>query len=385
MASCGDSGTPTGTIESSSTVSVPNQPVMPTPSKSKIGHVFLIILENETSDVTFGPMSPAPYLSKTLPAMGAFLENYYGVAHNSNGNYTSMMSGQGVNADQQGDCQIYSDFITVGSGVTAPDNQFIGQGCVFPLATTNFVDQLETAKLTWKGYFEDMGNDPTREASTCGHPALNSQDNTQKATATDQYAARHNPFVYFHSIIDDQARCDAHVVNIKPLDADLSSIATTPNFSFIVPNLCHDAHDAICASGEVPGGLAAADNYLKVLIPKLMAAPAFQQDGMIIITFDESSGFAGNQADSTACCGESVGPNTPMPGITGFGGGKTGAVLISPFILPGTISMTSYNHFSMLKTLEDIFGVPYLGYAAQAGLSEFGPDVCTNRSGGCVP
>lgn len=329
-------------------------------------------------------MSPAPYLSKTLPAMGAYLENYYGIAHNSNGNYTAMMSGQGVNAAQQADCQIYQDFQTT-TAATAPNGQFIGQGCVFPSTVQSLPDQLEAAKLTWKGYFEDMGNTPSRESATCAHPALNAQDNTQSATAGDQYATRHNPFVYFHSIIDDQARCDAHVVSIKPLDADLTSIATTPNFSLIVPNLCHDAHDATCVSGEIPGGLGAADNYLKTLIPKLMASPAYQQDGLIIITFDESSGFAGNQSDSSACCGEAVGPNTPMPGITGLGGGKTGAVLLSPFIIPGTVSITDYNHFSMLKTLEDIFGLPYLGYAGQTALASFGPDVCTNRKGGCTP
>lgn len=380
LAACGDStGPASGTISSG-----PGGTALPVPSSTKIGHVFIVMLENETSSVTFGPMSPAPYLSKTLPSMGAFLANYYGIAHNSNGNYTAMISGQGVNVVQQSDCQIYQDFVTT-TAATAPNGQYVGQGCVFPAAVQTLPDQLDAAKLTWKGYFEDMGNTPAREAATCAHPALNAQDNTQAATATDQYAARHNPFIYFHSIIDDQARCDAHVVSIKPLDADLASIATTPNLSYIVPNLCHDAHDATCASGETPGGLGAADNYLKVLIPKILASPAFQKDGLLIITFDESSGFAGNQSDSSACCGETVGPNTPFPGITGLGGGKTGAVLLSPFILPGTVSMTDYNHFSLLKTLEDIFGLPYLGYAGQAGLADFGTDVCTNRVGGCVP
>ncbi|GAC1622591.1 MAG: hypothetical protein NVS9B10_06710 [Nevskia sp.] len=362
----------------------PPPPPLPGPAASKIGHVFIVILENETSSVTFGPMSPAPYLSKTLPAMGAYLQNYYGIAHNSNGNYTAMISGQGVNIDQQADCQVYSDFITT-TAATAPNGQFVGQGCVFPTGVRSLPDQLEAAKLSWKGYFEDMGNDPARDTATCARPALNGQDKTQTATATDQYAARHNPFIYFHSIIDDQARCDAHVVSIKPLDADLAAIEKTPNFSLIVPNLCHDAHDATCVSGETPGGLGAADNYLKTLVPKILASPAFQKDGLLIITFDESSGFAGNQADSSACCGETVGPNTPFPGITGLGGGKTGAVLLSPFILPGTVSTTDYNHYSLLKTLEDIFGLPYLGYAGQAGLSEFGTEVCTNRSRGCLP
>lgn len=378
VSGCGDSGKPA----SDSLATGGSIPTLPVAKADHIGHVFVVILENETSSVTFDPMSAAPYLSKTLVSMGAYVQNYYGIAHNSNGNYLAMLSGQGVNIDTQADCQIYSDFVT-STAATAPNGQYVGQGCVFPAGVTTLADQLEAKGLTWKGYFEDMGNDPTREAATCAHPAPNSRDGTQSATATDQYAARHNPFVYFHSIIDDQKRCDAHVVSIKPLDADLASIATTPSFSFIVPNLCHDAHDATCASGEQPGGLGSADNYLKILIPKILASPAFQQDGFLIITFDESSGFAGNQADSSACCGETVGPNTPLPGVTGLGGGKTGAVVLSPFVRPGTISTTDYNHFSLLKTLEDIYGLSYLGYAGQSGLASFGNDICTELPKSC--
>ena len=57
-----------------------------------------------------------------------------------------------------------------------------------------------------------MGNDPNREAAACGHPALDAHDETQKAEAGDGYATRHDPFVYFHSVIDEQAYCDKHVV-----------------------------------------------------------------------------------------------------------------------------------------------------------------------------
>ena len=105
-------------------------------------------------------------------------------------------------------------------------------------------DQLEAAGFTWKGYMEDMGADPARESATCGHVAVGAVDHTGRATPQDQYAAKHNPFVYFHSIIDDPARCDKHVVNLDALNRDLTDVATTPNFAFISPNLCHDGHDA---------------------------------------------------------------------------------------------------------------------------------------------
>ena len=71
----------------------------------------------------------------------------------------------------------------------------------------------------------------------CRHPAIDAQDTTQKAKVGDQYAARHNPFVYFHSIIDDDAACRAKVVDLANLNSDIQSVDTTPNFSFIVPNV----------------------------------------------------------------------------------------------------------------------------------------------------
>ena len=221
------------------------------PASSRIGHVFVLILENEDYDNSFGASSPAPYLAQTLPAKGALAQNYYGTGHNSLDNYISMISGQGPNLVTQLDCQTYGDF----TGTTLGANgQAIGQGCIYPTTVASLPDQLSKAGLSWKGYMEDMGNDLTREAATCGHPKIGSKDGTQVASATDQYATRHNPFMYFHSVIDDQASCDSHVVNLEKLPADLGSIDSTANYTFITPSLCHDGHDSPCANGE-PGGL----------------------------------------------------------------------------------------------------------------------------------
>jgi hypothetical protein len=320
-----------------------------------VRHVFVINLENEGFDTTFGPGSPAPYLSGTLRSQGLLMTQYYGVAHNSLPNYLAQISGQGPNPQTQGDCQLYTNFV---SPATVAPGQAIGQGCVYPPSVTTLADQLASIGLRWKGYMEDMGNTPGAP-STCRHPALGATDDTQRARATDQYAARHNPFVYFHSIVDSPS-CATNDVPLTELEHDLASATTTANLTYITPNLCHDGHDAPCADGE-PGGLTSADAFLQAWVPKILASPAYRSDGLLIVTFDESDSPA---ADASACCGESAGPNTPLPGITGLGGGRVGAVLVSRWIKPGTFNDTPYNHYSLLGSIEDLFGLQHLGYAS---------------------
>lgn len=338
-----------------------------------IKHVFVIVLENESYASTFGDPAADPYLAQTLPSKGALLTQYYGTGHVSNDNYISLVSGQGPNPQNQGDCQIYDDF--VGTGPTALDGQAVGQGCVYPESVQTIGNQLTENGLTWKGYMEDMGNDPSRESSTCGHPALDTQDETQSAEPGDGYVTRHDPFVYFHSIIDDPAYCAAHVVSLAGAARDFSKASTTPNLSFIVPNVCDDGHDYPCTNEPTPGASAVddIDRFLSTWVPRITSSPAFKKDGLLAITFDESDG---PQSDASSCCNEVAGPNTPLPGITGMGGGRIGAVLLSPFIKPGTVSSTPYNHYGLLGSIEDLFGVPRLGYAATTSAT-FGSDVYT--------
>ncbi len=346
-----------------------------------IGHVFVIVLENESASTTFGAGSPAPYLSTTLRSEGAYLPNYYGVGHESNDNYIAMISGQAPSAQNQADCQFYDN---LEPGTIGSYGQAEGTGCVYPADVPTIADQMTASGLTWRDYDESMGADPTREASECGHPGINSVDNTQKATATDEYATRHDPFVYFHSIIDDTALCDSHVVNLSLLPHDLASAADTPNYVFITPDLCDDGHDSPCANGQ-PGGLAQADAFLRQWVPQITNSPAFtQQRGLLIITFDEAA-----TSDTSSCCGEIAGPDSPEPGINGPGGGDIGAVLLSPCIAPSTVSTVPYNHYSMLRSVEDIFGLPHLGYAQLPGETSFGSDIfnqpCTSTTASAQP
>jgi hypothetical protein len=361
----------------------------------RIKHVFVIVLENEGFDVTFGPNSKAPFLSKTLTSQGVLLNQYYGTGHVSLDNYIAMLSGQAATPDTRNDCQIYADFVLTG---TTPDGQAIGNGCVYPASVKTLPDQLNAVGKTWRGYMEDMGNDLNREAATCGHPALNTRDLTQSSEAPstsvplgDQYASRHNPFVYFHSIIDSPD-CGENVVSLNQLPQDLLSEESTPNFVFITPNLCNDGHDAPCKNGQL-GGLISADAFLQKWIPLIQASKAYKHDGLIVINFDEGGLSVGPNPNAAGilvsapgqfCCNEQPGPNlaafpqstTIAPGVAlafqSYGGDRTGAVLLAPFLKPGTASNTPFNHYALLKSLENIFDTyEYLGYAAAPGLVPF--------------
>ncbi|MEA2176958.1 MAG: hypothetical protein QOG77_255 [Solirubrobacteraceae bacterium] len=329
---------------------------------AKPGHVWTIVLENKNYEKTFGAKPGSPYLGTELPKQGVLLTDYYATGHLSLDNYISMVSGQPPNTITQSDCQTFQDFAGTGPGA---DGVAVGQGCVYPASVKTVADQLVAKGLTYRGYMEDMGDDPAREAATCAHPAVGARDNTQGATAKDQYATRHNPFVYFHSIIDDQASCDRNVVNLRELEKDLGTVATTPNYSFITPDLCADGHDDTCVNEKQKGGYEGIDEFLREWVPRILASPAFAKDGLLIVTFDEA------EDDDSACCDEQTGPNTPRPGIQGPGGGKVGAVLISRFVKPGTTTKTPINHYGYLRSIEDLFGLDHLAYAAQEGLATF--------------
>jgi hypothetical protein len=315
-----------------------------------VRHVFVVVLENKDYVETFGPDSKAPYLAGDLTGRGQLLTQYYGIAHDSLPNYIAMVSGQGPNPQTRADCRRFTDFAAA-PGLDG-DGQAVGSGCVYPARVKTLADQLTAAGLTWRGYMQGMG-------SPCRHPAVGAADDTQKARVGDQYAARHNPFVYFHSIIDGRD-CARNDVPLDRLPGDLASASRTPNVSFIVPDLCDDGHDAPCVDGR-PGGLVSADAWLRRWIPRILGSPAFKRDGMLVVTFDEA------EDDASACCD---GGTTP-----GRGGGRTGAVVLSPFVEPASINATPYNHYALLRTIEDLFGLEHLGFAGRPNLRAFGGDV----------
>jgi phosphatidylinositol-3-phosphatase len=358
-----------------------------------IRHVWVIVLENESFGFTFGAggKKEAPFLARTLPSRGALLTQYFGIGHHSLDNYIALASGQAPDVQTGKDCKTFSDFTVAQQGPFTGVTKFgqvPGDGCVYPASVKTVANQLSGRGLSWKSYQQQMGVNPARDGTTstshgpaCGHPPVGSPDLTQvQHPANDNYATRHNPFVYFHSVIDSQSFCNAHVVTLTPLTRDLKHTATTPNYSFITPGTCADGHDETCTNGQ-EGGLVQANAFLKTWIPRITSSPAYKSNGLIVITFDESESLSA----STACCGEKVStghsdpshPNADKPGLQGPGGGRIGAVLLSPFIRPGTHSTVAYNQYSLLRTVEDLFGLSHLGDARQPQVHSFGRDVYT--------
>src|ERR1700746_1564171 len=138
------------------------------PALPPIKHVFVLVLENMSYSHTFAQDSAAPYLARTLPAQGVLLTQYYAIGHASLDNYVAMISGQAPNHETQLDCPTFGDFRLSAPALNA-DGQALGAGCVYPPIVRTLPDQLEAAGFTWRAYMEDMGNDPRREAATCGH------------------------------------------------------------------------------------------------------------------------------------------------------------------------------------------------------------------------
>ncbi len=303
--------------------------------KGRIKHVWLIILENKSYDATFTGLNKNTYLWQSLPSQGALLKNYFGTGHFSLDNYVSMVSGQATQPDTQADCPFYDKFSGVvsktGSVKTNPNfgqvlspagaNAAAGSnGCVYPAAVPTLFNQLDSAGVNWKGYAQDLGNPdesgPTHDAGTeyCGAPyatpgvrGSTAQVNPGSANGTDQYVPKHFPFPWFESILDS-GDCDpAHIASLfdpsNGLYHDLQSAASTPAFSWISPNNCSDAHDAVCHGNNFSGGfsdpntpnepvnytggLYASDLFLEHVIPEIEESPAFKEGGLIDITFDE--------------------------------------------------------------------------------------------------
>ena len=433
-----------------------------------IKQVMVIDLENEDFASTFGPSSHAVYLNTTLLSQGELISRYFATSHVSLGNYISQVSGQGPTLSTNNDClnlaslskpPVVGGFTDVLPGTDAVGAQFpgqvVGDGCVFPApaagshGASTIGDQLDalnrlgnSGHIVWRAYAEDMGNDLARDYGTpdplggadCAHPPIGGDDHSNSAAPNDQYATRHNPFVYFHSVIDDVGGCNAHVVPLGRvtigsggapdsfeghLFEDLHKIETTPTFMFVTPNLCNDAHDAFCAgpnvegttdaSGRNIGGLVGADLWLKHWMPMIFESPAYRSGQLlVVITFDESG-----LSDARACpavnqvdCQAPVGPNvtnfgfssvlalfhlqTPPNGPNVYpGGGQVGAVLFNRlYIRAGSVNTTGvYNHFSALRSYEDLLGVTrggadgfgHLGFAALPTLQPFGEDVFNSR------
>jgi hypothetical protein len=184
-----------------------------------------------------------------------------------------------------------------------------------PLAVESIYSQVRAAGLTWRDY---------EESATKNCPSANSSG----------FAVRHDPAPYYTGIAADCANWDVPLGSLTAgtFLSDLAAGTTLPNFAFVTPNLCNDMHDC---------GVTAGDNWLRTWLPKIVASPAYVGGTTaIFVTWDENDGSAGN---------------------------RVATIVISPSTLAGTVSSTAFNHYSLLRTTEEMFGLTaFLGNAATA-------------------
>jgi phosphatidylinositol-3-phosphatase len=288
----------TGTAAVPSTpTAVPSETATATPAPPALvpafEHIVIVVLENKEFGVIYGS-AKMPYFNQLVRSY-TLLTQHYAVAHPSLPNYLALIGGDTF-------------------GIT-----FDCTSCFVDAQT--LPDQIEASGRTWKTYQEDM-------PSAC-FPGPEAGD----------YAIKHNPFVYFKPIRLDAARCARSVVPFTQLAPDLAAGAL-PNFSFITPNLCNDAHDC---------DIRVADDWLKGLMVKLL--PALDADGqpyLVIITWDEGQG-------DHSCCG-----------LPRSAGGRVATLLVSPQAKAAFLDDTPYTHYSILKTIEEAWGLEFLGRAADA-------------------
>jgi len=175
------------------------------------------------------------------------------------------------------------------------------------LEATSLVDLLEPAGVSWKVYAENLPAPCFRGASS----------------PDGLYVRKHEPYISLRPIQRNPARC-ARIVNAAQLSLDLAQEAM-PQYSLYVPNLRHDGHAT---------GVREADAWLQAFLPPLLSDPHFRRRSLLVVTFDEDSGSVGNHIYT---------------------------VLVGEMVQPGASNGRWYNHYSLLRLIEDNYRVGTLG------------------------
>jgi hypothetical protein len=280
----------------------------------------------------------------------AWAQSYYGVTHPSEPNYIASITGSNWGLQD--------------------DNVHI-------LDVPNLVDQLEASGLTWDAYMEAM---PADDKLAVAWPS----------SSSPLYAIKHNPFVLMQDIRSNPARM-AHVKPYSDLAGDLAS-GEVGNFVWITPDQCNDLHGGVytavaghpetpCPYGDAVNVDAAdvalehkADAFVKQTVEAIMASPAWTGNSAIFVTADENDFDAGHPElgdweSAEGCCDSpfvAAGDPRISPDWPGgvYGGGLVPAILITTHSRHPFVSTTSYNHYSVLATVEKLWK---LGYLQNAG------------------
>jgi phosphatidylinositol-3-phosphatase len=308
----------------------------------EIKHIFLVVLGEGGYEETFGKASKSKLLGRELPAQGELLPNYFAVTKGELANQIALISGQGPTLETQADCPTYAD---ISPATESVEGQVTGSGCIYPATTETLPGQLTEKGLTWRAYID-------QEEPAEGVPA--------SPPPPGCYVTPRNPFAYFHSILDS-AECGEADVGLARLAKDLTLKADEfPAFAYVSPDP------------------AKSEETLKTILPAIQESFAYKDGGLIVITSAQAP-QEGEKADASACCVYPPYPNLPPevevpptgPVKETGGGGRVGALLISPFVEPGTSSETYFNHFSLLATIEELFELERIGYAAEPALTGF--------------
>jgi hypothetical protein len=321
----------------------PTTPAAPAPEAGRIKHVFVVSLASSGYDAAFGTTPQMPYLATTLRPQGTLLSGYSLLDAAALPNSIAAIGGQPPSAETKADCPDYGK-------------------CVYSAETLTLADQLGIAQFSWRAYMESMVNPETGEPDSCVYP----QPGAPEETVTGGYAARLNPFVYFHSLLD-LGDCASDDVPFTELEKDLKTVKSTPNYSYVSPNLCDAGVSGQCPAGA-PDGAAGADAFLASLVPKILASPAYKQDGLLIVSFGQA-----NPA-----------PIDPATGVAPTPAGdplKVGALLVSQFVSPGSSDAVAYDPYSLLRSTEDLFGLSHLAKAEDAKVKSFAPALLGENGG----
>ena len=291
--------------------SVTNSITITAPGSPHFNYILTIILENEGLNQTVGTNCPGncTYITQLANTYG-LAENYTDIGHPSLPNYLALTSAGNYDA---------TPFNTDCSPLTT--------GC--QTNALNIIDSIETAGKTWKAYIEDYNGGCT-------------------ATGGTYYANKHNPFLYYTDISNNNTRC-SHIVDANPgtsgylalptqLLTDLNNPTVSPDYMWLTPNLCNDGHN-ICK--PLNNTVSQANQYLSLLVPRILASPLFTtQNAALFITWDEAA-------------------TIPASKVT--------AIWAGPTVKQGYKSTHPYSHYSAVRTMEVAWSLPTItGYDSTA-------------------
>jgi phosphatidylinositol-3-phosphatase len=311
-------------------------------------HVFVIVEENKNYEQIMSPEA-APNIAALAKTYG-YASDFWGEVHPSEANYVALLGGDtfGIHDDDAFYCKLGSaDRYCYGAKEPGyPDHT---------VTAPHLGDQLEAAHKSWKGYYETLP-EPGSLAVAAGDAKF-----VPGGEALALYASKHSGFLNFADVQQAPDRAQK-IVGFDQFYADLKA-DRLPSFALVVPNQCNEMHGLgnpapdDCQGRNVAGLIRRGDAATGWIVKSIQASKVWKSKAnvAIVITFDE--GTAGSRG---GCCG--VTPDAP----SNYGGGHIPTLVITNHGPRGVVDPTPYNHYSLLRTLEDVFGLPaYLGHAAE--------------------